>query len=128
MSPKKVILTDKAPAPVGPYSQAIQAGNFLFVAGQIPYDTSTKEIVYGDVQKATKVVLENIKTIVEEAGYSMDDIVRCRVYLKDMDDFGKMNEIYAQYFINNPPARAAIEVARLPKDVDVEISAIAWKE
>ena len=128
MSPKKVILTDKAPAPVGPYSQAIQAGNFLFVAGQIPFDTTTNEIVFGDVQKATKVVLENIKTIVEEAGYSMDDIVRCRVYLKDMDDFGKMNEIYGQYFTDKPPARAAIEVARLPKDVDVEISAIAWKD
>ncbi len=128
MSPKKVILTDKAPAPVGPYSQAIQAGNFLFVAGQIPYDPSIGEIVYGDVQKATKVVMENIKTIVEEAGYSMDDVVRCRVYLKDMDDFGKMNEIYGQYFTDKPPARAAIEVARLPKDVEVEISAVAWKD
>ncbi|MCG3216315.1 MAG: RidA family protein [Candidatus Heimdallarchaeota archaeon] len=128
MTSKKVILTDKAPAPVGPYSQAIQAGNFLFVAGQIPFDVSTGEISYGDIQQSTKIVLENIKAIVEEANYTMDDIVRCRVYLKDMDEFGKMNEIFSQFFTKDPPARAAIEVSRLPKDVNVEISAVAWKE
>jgi len=128
MTSKKVILTDKAPSPVGPYSQAIQAGQFLYVAGQVPLNPETKEIIQGDIQKATKQVMENIKAIVEEAGYSMKDIVRCRVYLKNMDDFGKMNEIYGTYFPEEPPARVAFEAARLPLDVDVEISATAWKE
>lgn len=128
MTSKKVILTDKAPAPVGPYSQAIQAGEFLFIAGQIPANPSTGAIIRGDIQNATKQVMENLKAIVEEAGYSMDDLVRCRVYLKNMDEFKQMNEIYGSFFGEKPPARAAIEVARLPLDVDVEISAIAWKE
>lgn len=128
MKLKKVIYTDKAPSPVGPYSQAIQAGQFLYIAGQIPANPVSGEIIIGDVQKATKQVLENIKVILEEAGYSLKDVVRCRVYLKDMNDFGKMNEIYATFFTDEPPARVAVEVSRLPKDVDVEISAIAWKE
>ncbi len=128
MSPKKIILTDKAPAPVGPYSQAIKAGNFLYVAGQIPANPATGEIYYGDVKVATKQVCENIKAIVEEAGYTLKDVVRCRVYLKDMEQFSNMNEVFAQYFGESPPARVAIEAKRLPKDVDVEISATAWKE
>ena len=127
MTSKKVIFTDKAPAPVGPYSQAIEAGNFLFVAGQIPADPATGEIIYGDIQKATKQVLENIKAILEAAGYLMSDVVRCRVYLKDLEQFSKMNEIFQQYFVEDPPARVAFEAQRLPKDVDVEISATAWK-
>ncbi len=128
MSSKKVILTENAPSPVGPYSQAIQAGDFLFIAGQIPANPSTGDIIRGDIQNATKQVMENLKAIVEEAGYSMDDLVRCRVYLKNMDEFKQMNEVYGSFFGEKPPARAAIEVARLPLDVDVEISAIAWKE
>ena len=128
MSSKKVILTENAPSPVGPYSQAIQAGEFLFIAGQIPANPSSGEIIRGDIQSATKQVMENLKAIVEEAGYSMDDLVRCRVYLKNMDEFKQMNEVYGSFFREKPPARAAIEVARLPLDVDVEISAIAWKE
>jgi 2-iminobutanoate/2-iminopropanoate deaminase len=128
MTSKRIIFTDKAPAPVGPYSQAVQAGQFLFIAGQIPANPSSGEIIIGDVQKATKQVLDNIKAILEDAGYTLQDVVRCRVYLKDMNDFAKMNEIYATYFTENPPARVAVEVSRLPKDVDVEISAIAWKE
>ena len=128
MTSKKVILTENAPSPVGPYSQAIQAGEFLFIAGQIPANPSTGEIIRGDIQSATKQVMENLKAIVEEAGYSMDDLVRCRVYLKNMDEFKQMNEIYGSFFGEKPPARAAIEVARLPLDVDVEISAIAWKK
>ena len=127
MTSKKVIFTKKAPAPVGPQSQAIQAGNFLYVAGQIPANPETGEIVYGDIQKATRQVLENIKAIVEEAGYSMLDVVRCRVYMKDLEQFSKMNEIFAQYFVEDPPARVAFEAQKLPKDVDVEISATAWK-
>lgn len=128
MASKKVIFTDKAPVPVGPYSQAVQAGQFLYIAGQIPSDPSSGEIIIGDIQKSTKQVLDNIKVIIEEAGYTLQDVVRCRVYLKDMNDFGKMNEIYATFFTEKPPARVAVEVSRLPKDVDVEISAIAWKE
>ncbi|NPD87584.1 MAG: RidA family protein [Asgard group archaeon] len=128
MTSKKIILTDKAPAPVGPYSQAVQAGQFLYVAGQVPVNPETKEIIRGDIQKATMQVMENIAAIVEEAGYTMMDVVRCRVYLKNMDDFGKMNEIYGSYFPEQPPARVAFEASRLPLDVEVEISAIAWKE
>lgn len=128
MTSKKIILTDKAPAPVGPYSQAVQAGQFLYVAGQVPVNPETKEIIKGDVQRATKQVMENIKAILEEAGYSMNDVVRCRVYLKDLEDFGKMNEIYGSYFTEKPPARIAFEASRLPLDVDIEISATAWKE
>ncbi|MCG3219736.1 MAG: RidA family protein [Candidatus Heimdallarchaeota archaeon] len=128
MTSKKIILTDKAPAPVGPYSQAVQAGQFLYIAGQVPVNPETKEIIKGDIQRATRQVMENIKAIVEEAGYTMMDVIRCRVYLKNMDDFGKMNEIYGSYFPEQPPARVAFEANRLPLDVDVEISAIAWKE
>ena len=128
MTSKKVILTKDAPSPVGPYSQAIQAGEFLFIAGQIPADPVTGDIVRNDIQKATKRVMENLKAIVVEAGYSMEDLVRCRVYLKSMDDFKQMNEVYGSYFGEKPPARAAIEVSKLPLDVDVEISAVAWKK
>ena len=128
MSEKKVIITDQAPKPVGPYSQAIQVGEFLFIAGQIPFDAKTNELITGDIQKATKIVLENIKAILEKANYSLDDVVRCTVYLKNMDDFSKMNEIYAQYFKKKPPARLAVEVSKLPKNVDIEISAIAWRK
>lgn len=125
---KEIIKTSKAPAPVGPYSQAVKAGEYLYVSGQIPFDMATQSLVVGDIQKATKVVLDNIKAIVEEAGYTMQDIVRCTVYLKDLNNFANMNKIYAEYFQENPPARVAVEVARLPKDVDIEISAIAWKK
>ena len=128
MAPKEIILTDKAPAPVGPYSQGVKAGNFLFVAGQIPIIPETGELIIGDIQAATKQVLENIKAIVEEAGYSLSDVVRCRVYMKDLKEFGLMNEIFAKYFVVDPPARVAFEAQRLPKDVDIEISATAWKE
>jgi len=128
MVPKEIILTDKAPAPVGPYSQGVKAGNFLFVAGQIPIIPETGELIIGDIQAATKQVLENIKAIVEEAGYSLSDVVRCRVYMKDLKEFGLMNEIFAKYFVVDPPARVAFEAQRLPKDVDIEISATAWKE
>ncbi|MHA1304161.1 MAG: RidA family protein [Candidatus Heimdallarchaeaceae archaeon] len=125
---KKVIQTDKAPTPVGPYSQAIHAGNFLFISGQIPVDIDSGEIVYGDVPKATRLILQSIKAILEEAGFTLEDVVRCTVFLKDMDKFSEMNDVYAEFFTNNPPARAAVQVAKLPKDVDVEISAIAYKE
>ncbi|AAL80792.1 deaminase [Pyrococcus furiosus DSM 3638] len=125
---KEVIFAENAPKPIGPYSQAIKAGNFLFIAGQIPIDPKTGEIVKGDIKAQTRQVLENIKAILEAAGYSLTDVVKVTVYLKDMNDFAKMNEVYAEYFGESKPARAAVEVSRLPKDVLIEIEAIAYKE
>ncbi|AFK22363.1 RidA family protein [Pyrococcus sp. ST04] len=126
--PREIIYTEKAPKPIGPYSQAIKAGNFLFIAGQIPIDPETGELVKGDIKEQTRRVLENIKAILEAAGYSLEDVVKVTVYLKNMDDFAAMNEVYSEYFGESKPARAAIEVSRLPKDVLVEIEAIAYKE
>ncbi len=129
MTDKIAITSDRAPPPVGPYSQAVKVDKFLYISGQIPFDINKGEIVYGDIKEATKVVLENIKAILEEANYSLDDVVKCSVFLKDMDNFTQMNEVYSQYFTGDvTPAREAVEVAKLPKNVDVEISAIAWKE
>lgn len=122
---KKVINTSKAPAALGPYSQAIKAGNMLFVSGQIPFIPETMELVSEDVQEQTKQALENVKAILEEAGASLNDVVKAGVFIKDMNDFGKINEIYAEYFNETKPARACVEVARLPKDVKVEIEVIA---
>jgi 2-iminobutanoate/2-iminopropanoate deaminase len=121
------ILTENAPVPIGPYSQAILAGDFIFTAGQIPIDPSTRKVVEGDIQAQTRRCLENIKAILETAGSSMDKIVKVTVFLKDMNDFGKVNEVYAHYFDENKPARSAVQVARLPLDVMVEIEAIALK-
>ncbi len=121
---KEIIKTDKAPQPVGPYSQAVKVGNFLFLSGQIPYTPEGK--LAGDtIQEQTRQVLENLKAVLEAAGANMNNVVKVTVYLKDMNDFGEMNKIYAEYFKENPPARAAVEVARLPKDVKIEIELIA---
>ncbi|CAB50156.1 RidA family protein [Pyrococcus abyssi] len=125
---KEVIFTEKAPKPIGPYSQAIKVGNFIFVAGQIPIDPETGEIVKGDIKEQTKRVIENIKAILEEAGASLNDVVKVTVYLKDLNDFAKMNEVYSEYFGESKPARVAVEVSRLPKDVLIEMEAIAYKE
>ncbi len=122
---KKVISTEKAPAALGPYSQAIKAGNMIFVSGQIPFVPETMELISEDVQEQTKQSLENVKAILEEAGASLNDVVKAGVFIKDMNDFAKINEIYAEYFTDNKPARACVEVARLPKDVKVEIEVIA---
>ncbi|ABR48473.1 putative endoribonuclease L-PSP [Alkaliphilus metalliredigens QYMF] len=124
----KVINTKKAPAAIGPYSQAVQAGNMLFVSGQIPFVPETMELISEDVQEQTKQALENLKAILEEAGLGFKDVVKTTVYIKDMNEFGKINEIYGEYFKENKPARACVEVARLPKDVKVEIDAIAVVE
>lgn len=123
----KSINTSKAPAAIGPYSQGIQAGNMLFVSGQIPFVPETMVLVSDDVQEQTKQSLENLKAILEEAGYSLNDVVKTTVFIKDMNEFAQINEIYGQYFTDNKPARACVEVARLPKDVKVEIDAIAVK-
>ncbi len=123
----KVINTEKAPAALGPYSQAIEVNGTLYVSGQIPFIPETMTCVSDDVQEQTKQSLENVKAILEEAGYTLNDVVKAGVFIKDMNDFPLINEIYAQYFSENKPARACVEVARLPKDVKVEIEVIAVK-
>ncbi|HSQ33667.1 MAG TPA: RidA family protein, partial [Peptostreptococcaceae bacterium] len=116
---KQIIHTEKAPAAIGPYSQAIKAGNLLFISGQVPFNPETMEIVEGGVEAQTARVLENLKAILAEAGASFDNVVKTTVFIKDMNEFGMINEIYAKYFGENKPARACVEVARLPKDVKV---------
>ena len=121
---KKIISTDHAPAAIGPYSQAIRFGNLLFVSGQIALDPKTGEIVEGDIEVQTKQVLENVKAIIEEAGMTLQDVLKCSCFLKDMEDFVKFNAVYNSYLAESLPARETVEVARLPKDVRVEVSAI----
>ncbi len=122
---KQVVSTEKAPAAVGPYSQAINTGPLVFVSGQIPFDPATGEIVPGDVQDQTRQSLKNVREVLLAAGSSMDKIVKATVFITDMNDFPRVNEVYAEFFPENPPARACVEVSRLPKDVKVEIEAIA---
>ena len=120
----KVLNTEKAPGAIGPYSQGIQAGNLIFTSGQLPLNQTTGELT-SDIRSATKQSLENVKNILESAGSSMDKIVKTLIFLKDMNDFAEMNEVYGSYFPTNPPARSAVQVARLPKDAIIEIEAIA---
>lgn len=122
---KEVISTEQGPKAIGPYSQAIRANGFVFVSGQIPIDPRTQQMVEGDVARQTARVLENLKGIVEGAGSSLARVVKTTVYLKDLGDFAAMNEVYGRYFPTNPPARATVEVARLPKEARVEIDLIA---
>ncbi|MFQ6082004.1 MAG: RidA family protein [Candidatus Aminicenantia bacterium] len=122
---KKEVKTDQAPKAIGPYSQAILANGFLFVSGQIAIDPASGQLNQGPIEQQTEQVLKNLKAILEAAGSSMDKVVKTTVYLKDINDYPKMNEIYGKYFQPPYPARAAIQVARLPKDVRVEIEAIA---
>lgn len=122
---REVISTDRGPKAIGPYSQAIRANGFVFVSGQIPFDPATSQLIEGDIARQTERVLENLKGIVEAAGSSLERVVKTTVYLKDIADFTAMNEVYARYFPANPPARATVEVARLPRDARVEIELIA---
>ena len=122
----KIINTDLAPQAVGPYSQAVLAGNILFVSGQIPLDKSGK-MVEGDVSLQTKQVLANLKAIVEAAGMALSNVTKCSCFLKNMDDFAAFNIVYSEYFGTILPARECVEVARLPKNVLVEISALCVK-
>jgi len=124
---RRIIHTDKAPAALGPYSQAIEVDNTLYISGQIPFIAETMQLVSEDVQAQTKQCLENVGAILSEAGYEFEHVVKTTVFIKDMNDFPKINEIYGQYFVKNYPARACVEVARLPKDVKVEIEVIAAK-
>ncbi|GFN22323.1 RidA family protein [Thermanaeromonas sp. C210] len=122
---KTVINTDRAPAAIGPYSQAIKVGNLIFTSGQIPLDPATGQIVPGGVAEQAERVLENLKAVLAAAGAGLEQVVKTTVYIKDMEDFGVVNEVYGRYFTKEPPARSCVEVARLPKDVLVEIEAIA---
>lgn len=121
-----VINTKNAPAAVGPYSQAIKAGNTIYVSGQLPINPATGELYKGgDIKEETKISLMNVKAILEEAGATLNDVVKCTVFIKDMNQFGLINEMYAEVFGDAKPARACVEVARLPKDANVEVEAIA---
>ena len=121
---KKIIATDKAPAAIGPYSQAIEAGGFVFASGQIPVDPATGNIPDG-IEAQAKQALTNVKNLMEASGLSMENIVKTSVFIKDMNDFAKVNEVYATFFDNDFPARSCVEVARLPKDVLIEVEVIA---
>ena len=122
---RQAVATDKAPKAIGPYSQGIRAGNLLFVSGQVPIDPATGNIIDGDIAAQTDRVMRNLTAILEAAGATMDNVVRCTVYLADMNDFAAMNEVYGSYFSQPAPARATIQAVRLPKDARVEIDVIA---
>jgi 2-iminobutanoate/2-iminopropanoate deaminase len=122
---REIILSDRGPKPIGPYSQAVRVNGFLFVSGQIALDPRTGEMIAGDVRQQTERVMENVKGIVEAAGSKMAHVVKTTVFLKDINDFAAMNEVYARYFAAVPPARSTVEVARLPKDALVEIEVVA---
>lgn len=123
----KIIFTEKAPAAIGPYSQAVEANGMLFVSGQIPFVPETMLVVSDDVKEQTRQSLENVKAILEGAGYTMANVVKAGVFIKDMNDFAAINEVYSEYLGEVKPARACVEVARLPRDVKVEIEVIAVK-
>lgn len=122
---KEVISTQHGPKAIGPYSQAVRANGFIFISGQVAFDPATSQLVEGDIAAQTDRVLQNLKGIVEAAGSMLDKTVKTTVFLKDMNDFAKMNEVYARYFPANAPARSTVEVARLPRDVRVEVDLIA---
>jgi len=122
---REVIATEKAPQAIGPYSQAIRASGLIFTSGQIAIDPASSQIVSGDVRAQTERVLENLSAILTASGSGLEKVLRCTVFLKNMGDFAAMNEVYGRYFKQAPPARSTVEVARLPKDVLVEIDAIA---
>jgi 2-iminobutanoate/2-iminopropanoate deaminase len=122
---KEIVATDRGPKAIGPYSQGVKANGFLFVSGQVAFDPATQQIVEGDITKQTERVMENLKGIVEAAGSSLDRVVKTTVFLLDMNEFAAMNAVYGRYFPTAPPARATVQVARLPRDVRVEIELIA---
>jgi len=122
---KEIITTQNAPKAAGPYSQAVRLNGIVFLSGQIPADPQTGELAAGSIQLQTERVLENLKAVLVAAGLTFENVVKTTVFLKNMADFAQMNETYAKYFHTNPPARSTVEVARLPRDVQVEIDAIA---
>ena len=124
---KKIIRTDSAPQAIGPYSQAVEAGGFVFVSGQIPIDPKTGNVVRADAASQSRLVMENAKAILTASGCGMENVVKATIYLKDMADFGAVNEVYGGYFPADPPARATVMVSRLPKDAALEMDFVAWK-
>lgn len=122
---KKIISTKNAPAAIGPYSQAVVAGNLIFTSGQLPIDPANGQLINDDVKKAAERSMENIKAILEAANSSLDKVIKTVIYLKDMNDFAAVNEVYSRYFQSNEPARSCVQVAKLPKDGILEIEAIA---
>lgn len=122
------INTKNAPAAIGPYSQGVKVNNMLFISGQIPINPQTGELVLNSIEDETNLVLNNLKNIVEYAGFSLTDIVKVTIFIRDMNNFAKINTIYESFFGSHKPARAVVEVSRLPKDVDIEIEAICVKE
>jgi 2-iminobutanoate/2-iminopropanoate deaminase len=122
---KQIVSTEQAPKAIGPYSQAVVAGGFIFASGQIPFDPSTGEFVEGGVAEQTEQVLKNLTAVLNAAGASLAEVVKTTVFLADMNDFAVMNEVYGRFFTENPPARATVQAARLPRDARVEIEVIA---
>ena len=122
---KEIVATERAPRAIGPYSQAVRSGNFLFASGQIPIDPATGEFVAGGITEQTQQVMRNVSAILEAAGAGLQQVVKTTVFLADMDDFTAMNEVYGRFFGEDPPARATVQAARLPRDARVEIEAIA---
>jgi 2-iminobutanoate/2-iminopropanoate deaminase len=125
---KKIVVTNRAPKAIGPYSQAVVHNGLAFLSGQIPHDPATGQLLTGDIAEQTARVLENLNAVLGACGSSLDQVLKITVYLKDMGEFGVMNEVYARYFPQDPPARATIEAARLPRDVRVEIDCVAAVE
>ncbi len=122
---KKIIHTNEAPPPVGPYSQAVMVGNLVFTAGQIPLHPQTGNLEENDIRKQTERVIKNVEAVLKAAGSDLSQVIKTTVFLKNMNDFAQMNEVYGKFFSEHPPARSAVEVSRLPKDVLVEIECIA---
>ena len=124
---KEIIYSAEAPAPIGPYSQAVKAGNTLYVSGQIALDADSGELINENITEETHAVMKNLEAVLRQAGYGFANVVKCTIFIKDMGQFATINDAYGQYFKSNPPARETVEVSRLPKDVNVEISCIAVK-
>ena len=122
---KNIIQTSNAPEPIGPYSQAVSSGNMLFVSGQIPLDPQTGDLITGNIEEETHRVMRNIQAILEAGGTDFSQVVKCSIFVKDLNDFSRINQVYGDYFPQQPPTRETVEVNRLPKDVNVEISCIA---
>ena len=122
---RDIVATDQAPKAIGPYSQAVRAAGLVFTSGQVAIDPATQQVVAGDIAAQTDRVLKNLSAVLAASGSGLDKVLRCTVFLKNMGDFASMNEVYGRYFTVNPPARSTVEVARLPKDVLVEIDVIA---
>lgn len=122
---REIVLTPKAPKPIGPYSQAVKAGNLVYISGQIALDAHTGQLVQGSIVDETHKVMHNMREVLAAAGSDLEHVVKCTIYVRDMNHFGTINAVYGSYFSQNPPARETVEVSRLPKDANVEISCVA---